>query len=99
MHAADTAGALLCYEAAARLQEFRGCIDEARALFRAGKERLQALGGGSGSSGAVSSRFLRDWAAFEKRAGDLQARSTLPRVTYGSMTLLSAICLASFFTI
>ena len=48
-------------------------------VYRAGKERLQASGGGSGSGwsgGAASSRYLREWAAFEKRAGDLEVRPT-----------------------
>ncbi len=80
MRFADVAGALLCFEAGARLEEFRGRIDAARALFRAGKARVEAAsgsgsGGGGGGSGAAASRFLREWAAFEKRAGDLQARA------------------------
>ena len=70
------AGALLCYEAGARLQEFRGALDAARSLYRAGRARADsAAAGGGGAGGArAASRFLREWAAFEKRAGALEVR-------------------------
>ncbi len=57
---ADKAGALLNYEAAAKLEAFRGHLDEARRLFREGSVRSRP-----------SSRYLREWGAFEKRAGSL----------------------------
>ena len=63
---ADKAGALLNYEAAANLEAFRGRLDEARRLFREGSMRSRP-----------SSRYLREWGAFEKRAGSLDV-STLP---------------------
>ena len=63
---ADKAGALLNYEAAANLEAFRGRLDEARRLFREGSARSRP-----------SSRYLREWGAFEKRAGSLDV-STLP---------------------
>ena len=65
---ADKAGALLNYEAAAKLEAFRGRLDEARRLFREGS-----------ASSRPSSRYLREWGAFEKRAGSLDV-STPPMV-------------------
>ena len=56
----DQAGALLNFEAAARLEAFRGDLDSARRVFRGGAERCPS-----------SARFLREWGAFEKRAGSL----------------------------
>ena len=63
---ADKAGVLLNYEAAAKLEAFRGRLDEARRLFREGSARS-----------SPSSRYLREWGAFEKRAGSLDV-STPP---------------------
>ena len=60
VHAADDAGALLNFEAAAKVEAFRGDLDNARRLFREGKTRCRP-----------SSRYLREWGAFEKRAGSL----------------------------
>lgn len=57
---ADQAGALLNFEAAAGLEAFRGDLDRARQVFREGAERCPS-----------SARFLREWGAFEKRAGSL----------------------------
>jgi hypothetical protein len=60
----DQPGALLNFEAAARLEAFRGDLDSARRVFRAGAERCPP-----------SARFLREWGAFEKRAGSLDVRA------------------------
>ena len=60
MHGADDAGALLNFEAAAKVEAFRGNLDNARRLFREGRTRCRP-----------SSRYLREWGAFEKRAGSL----------------------------
>lgn len=64
----DAAGALLNYEAAARVEEFRGRLDEARRLFREGWGAMDK-GRGANPNGP---RFMREWALFEKRAGDLK---------------------------
>ena len=42
------------------MEAFRGNLDNARRLFREGKTRCRP-----------SSRYLREWGAFEKRAGSL----------------------------
>ncbi len=42
------------------MEAFRGNLDNARRLFREGKSRCRP-----------SSRYLREWGAFEKRAGSL----------------------------
>lgn len=51
------------------MEEFRGSLDDARRLYREGREATRA---GRGNDSSVSPRFLREWALFEKRAGDLE---------------------------
>ena len=63
---ADAKGALLCFEGLARLTEFLGAAEAARAVFAAGERR-----------GPPTSRFLREWALFEKRQGDLDVRFSI----------------------
>ena len=63
---ADSVGALLNYEGLARLSEFAGQNEEARAAFRDGLEEH-----------AATSRFLREYGLFEKRRGDLQVYTLL----------------------
>ena len=60
MPCTDDAGRLLNYEAAAKVEAFRGSLDNARRLFREGKTGCRP-----------SSRYLREWGAFEKRSGSL----------------------------
>lgn len=67
------AGALLNYEAAARVEEFRGRIDNARGMFREGRGAVTESRGAN----ALTPRFLREWALLEKRAGDLEVKSSL----------------------
>ena len=73
---ADNAGALLNFEAAAKVEAFRGNLDNARRLFREGQRRCRP-----------SSRYLREWAAFEKRAGslDVSLLHSFPITTSGVM--------------
>ena len=54
------------FEAAAKLEAFRGKLDEARRLFRQGAERCRP-----------SSRYMREWGAFEKRSGSLDVSLVL----------------------
>lgn len=63
----DDAGRLLNYEAAAKVEAFRGNLDNARRLFREGKMRCRP-----------SSRYLREWGAFEKRSGSLDVSHRRP---------------------
>ena len=73
MPCTDDAGRLLNYEAAAKVEAFQGSLDNARRLFREGKTRCRP-----------SSRYLREWGAFEKRSGSLD-------VSQGRLTFTVAI--------
>ncbi len=64
----DPKGVMLCAESLANVYAFQGKEDEARSLF----ERVSAR-----YKGAVNSRFLRAWASFEKKSGDVQRASGL----------------------
>jgi tetratricopeptide (TPR) repeat protein len=61
-------GGALCHEALAQLMEFDGRIKEAREMFSVGHGLCPESG-----------RLLREWAAFEKRQGDLTVASRLYR--------------------
>ena len=50
------------------MEEFRGRLDDARRLFREGRGAMEK-GRGANPNGP---RFMREWALFEKRAGDLK---------------------------
>jgi len=69
MRCPPTAGGLLSFEAAAVLAEAAGQRASARALFAGGAER--------GGAAKPRARLLREWASFEKRAGDLEAAGAL----------------------
>lgn len=62
--ARDDPSRLLNLESLARLEEFQQNVEDARQLFRSARQRFPNL----------TSRFLREWAAFEKRQGDLEVR-------------------------
>lgn len=63
------------------MEEFRGRLDEARRLFREGRGAMEK-GRGANPNGP---RFMREWALFEKRAGDLKVTQCSLRLRTSKM--------------